>query len=58
MPLLQKDELSVNDLIIYLKGVVGELDKEKTLTDIVLLNFWSGDIEKAEQEIKNEKKLY
>lgn len=58
VPLLQEDELSVNDLIIYLKGVVGELDKEKTLTDIVLLNFWAGNIEQAEQEIKNGKNLF
>ncbi len=55
--LLKKEDFSYQELTNYMKSVVDEMNGETTLRDIVLLNYWCGNTEQAEKEIKNGKKI-
>lgn len=57
VPLLKKEDFSYKELANYMKSVVDEMNGETTLRDIVLLNYWCGNTEQAEEEIKNAKKI-
>lgn len=57
VPLLQKEDFSYQELASYMKSVVDEMNGETTLRDVVLLNYWCGNTEQAEKEIKNGKEI-
>lgn len=57
IPILTKNVLESTDLVSYMKGVKNLFFDKTTLTDIVLLSYFCGDVEQAENEIENGKRI-
>lgn len=57
VPILTIKRLKYSDLITYMKGVQNIFYDKTTLTDIVLLNYYCGNDEQAENEIEKGKRI-
>lgn len=57
VPILTKKQLMNSDLITYMNGIKNIFYDKTTLTDIVLLNYYCGNNEQAENEIEKGKKI-